>query len=173
MCNSCTKKFTKVTLAVCDGIGDDYSNKNISIIDFGKPYNRVVRVFLFPFRLLSFSLKYEYCIYHLHDPELLIIGLLLIIKGKNVVYDFHEDFPKQVLSKHYLSHFTRIFISKSFKLLECTFTPLYSGIITATPSIRQNFYRYNKNTIDIRNYPILIDNNNCIKFSLRTNIIID
>ena len=32
-------------------------------------------------------------VYHLHDPELLPLGLWLRRRGKAVIYDVHDDFP--------------------------------------------------------------------------------
>ena len=41
-------------------------------------------------------------IYHFHDPELIPVGLLLRARGKQVIYDIHEDLPKDIMSKFYL-----------------------------------------------------------------------
>src|ERR1700758_2901239 len=41
--------------------------------------------------------------YHIHDPDLLIAGLILRAAGKRVVYDIHEDLPRDVLVKTYIA----------------------------------------------------------------------
>ena len=100
-------------------------------------------------------------IYHLHDPELLRIALKLKKKGKKVIFDAHEDLPKQILSKKYINKYLRKPVSKAIEKYEKRVTSKLDAVVTATPFIRDKFLQYNKNSIDINNFPlsreILID----------------
>lgn len=92
-------------------------------------------------------------VYHLHDPELLRIALKLKRKGKIVIYDSHEDLPRQILGKPYLKF--KGLISYLVERYENYITKRIDGIVTATPFIRDRFIKINPNTIDINNFPIL------------------
>ena len=46
-------------------------------------------------------------IYHIHDPELLLIALKLKKRNKKVIYDAHEDLPRQILTKHWIPKIIR------------------------------------------------------------------
>ena len=50
-------------------------------------------------------------LYHFHDPELIPVGLLLKCTGKKVIYDIHEDVPKQIMSKEWIPILLRKFVS--------------------------------------------------------------
>ena len=93
-------------------------------------------------------------IYHFHDPELLRIALKLKRKGKVVIYDIHEDVPKQILSKHWINKYLRKLVSNLFKSYENYIASRLDYLITATPVIEQIFKQVNPNTIAINNYPL-------------------
>ena len=95
--------------------------------------------------------------YHLHDPELLRIAKRLKQSGAKVVYDAHEDLPKQLLAKTYLPIFIRKILSSFFEKYEKTIAKKISGIITATPLIADRFKKYNPSTVFVGNYPELTD----------------
>lgn len=91
-------------------------------------------------------------IYHLHDPELLRIALKLKRKGKKVVYDAHEDLPRQIAGKDYLP--LKKIVSWTMEKVENFVSARVDGVITATPYIAQRFQKINAHTIDINNYPL-------------------
>ena len=94
-------------------------------------------------------------IYHFHDPELIPVGLRLKRKGKKVIYDVHEDVPRQILSKGWIAAPFRKIISWMAEHYENRAVRQFDCIITATPYIRDRFIKINKNSMDINNYPLL------------------
>jgi glycosyltransferase involved in cell wall biosynthesis len=105
--------------------------------------------------VLAHALSVNADIYHLHDPELLPIGMKLKKLGKKVLFDSHEDVPKQILGKHYLHPLLSKFISKFYAFYENYACSRFDGIVAATPYIRDKFKLINQRTIDINNFPIL------------------
>ncbi|MDN4526104.1 glycosyltransferase family 4 protein [Fictibacillus fluitans] len=94
-------------------------------------------------------------VYHFHDPELMVIGLLLKRKGKKVIYDVHEDVPEQVLSKQWIPKPLRKNISVSVRRMEKFAAAKFDAVVTATPTITRRFKTYNANTVTVHNFPIL------------------
>jgi len=96
-------------------------------------------------------------IYHLHDPELLQIAGTLLQTGAKVVYDAHEDLPRQILGKHYLPTSLRKPIAKLVEGYENNVAAKLSGIVAATPTIRDRFLKVNPHVVDVKNYPMLTE----------------
>ena len=101
------------------------------------------------------ALELDADIYHLHDPELLRIAVKLKNKGKKVIYDAHEDLPRQILSKKYLKPIVRKLISSRIEKYENKVAKKLDVIVTATPFIRDRFLKVNPRTTDINNFPII------------------
>lgn len=141
-----------VFLIVADGLGDE-KYFGISIIDVGKLNRRIARMCLTPFKILIRARRLKADIYHFHDPELLPIGLLLTWSGSQVIYDAHEDVPRQILSKHWIPASLRPLVSWSIEKLENCIVKRLAGVITSTPHIAARFKIINANTVDINNYP--------------------
>ncbi|WP_180074655.1 glycosyltransferase family 4 protein [Acinetobacter sp. YH12116] len=145
----------KCSLIVADGLGSYVDDNKINIIDVGKPNSRLDRMKNSPQRILQAALKLDADLYHLHDPELLQIALNLKKAGRKVIFDAHEDLPKQVLSKPYLNKFNAYIISFIVKYYEKFICSKLDAIVTATPVIRDKFSKISKKAIDINNYPLL------------------
>ncbi len=95
--------------------------------------------------------------YHIHDPELLMVGLILRAAGKRVVYDIHEDLPRTVLSKTYIAKPIRVPLMWVVELVENAAARYMSGLVAATPAIAKRFCAKNNNTVVVNNYPVLDD----------------
>jgi glycosyltransferase involved in cell wall biosynthesis len=94
-------------------------------------------------------------IYHLHDPELLPIGLFLKGNGKRVIYDAHEDVPRQILSKYWIAPSRRKIVAGIFEAFEDFAVRRLDAVVTATSHICDRFLRSGCNAVDVNNFPKL------------------
>ncbi|MEX1014728.1 MAG: glycosyltransferase, partial [Candidatus Paceibacterota bacterium] len=92
-------------------------------------------------------------IFHFHDPELIPIGFLLKFFGYKVIYDVHEDVPKDIKSKKWLPFYLRKFLPFIMKWLEKRAINAFSGTIVVTRAIENRLT--SENTYLIQNFPII------------------
>lgn len=164
MCSSLAKAGYYVYLVVADNKG--YEEKNgVKIFDIGKPTGRLHRMLKTSALVYKRALQLDADVYHLHDPELLPYAYLLKLKGKKVIFDSHEDVPRQILSRHYLNKALLKIISCGFETVENFICKRLDYVIAATPFIRDIFAKSTSHIIDINNFPILgeLENNNLEK----------
>ncbi|MDP2583723.1 MAG: glycosyltransferase family 4 protein [Candidatus Palauibacterales bacterium] len=90
-------------------------------------------------------------IYHLHDPELLPVGLLLRLRGHPVVYDVHEDAPRQMRAKPWIPGPLRPAVAGLTGAAERIAARWLSGIVVANPVSVQRFPP--ATTVLVRNFP--------------------
>lgn len=106
-------------------------------------------------RALKLAKEIKPDLVHFHDVELLRLAIPLKRLGIKVVYDSHEDTPKQILSKYYIPLFWRKPIAQAFKTYEHWVTSKIDLVVGATPEITGNFERRGLNAINVNNFPLL------------------
>lgn len=169
MCSSLAMNGYNVALVVADGLGEE-NKKGVRIFDVGaKTGGRLSRMSKTVFKVYSKAKALNADIYHLHDPELIPIGLMLKLQGKKVIFDAHEDLPKQLLAKPYLNLFLLKILSSVVFVFEKITSPCFDGIVAATPYIRDKFLKINRLTIDINNFPVIGELNTAIFWSDKKN----
>ena len=154
MCRSAAAAGHEVTLIVADGLRDEVKD-GVRVVDTGASHGRIDRMLGATRRVLKSALAHDADLYHLHDPELLGIGLVLKRRGKHVIFDAHEDLPRQILSKAYLHPVARRSISRAASILEKFACRRFDAVIAATPTIRDKFEHLGIHSVNISNFPLL------------------
>ena len=131
----------------------DTVEEKVRIVSVKKHRSRFARMTRTVWRVFQAAKALDADVYHFHDPELIPVALLLRKSGKNVVYDVHEDFPKDLLFKPYLPLWSRQLLSRlaeGFEKLACRH---FSGLVSVTPSIAARLQTVNRRTVIVCNYP--------------------
>jgi hypothetical protein len=121
------------------------------VIGVGPGRNRVDRATRTVWRVFRAARRERARIYHLHDPELLWAGLLLKLLGHKVVYDVHEDTPKQIMNKFWIPWWAKRVLSIGTMLMERAAAAALDGIVAPTPSIAERFPP--GKTVVMQNFP--------------------
>ena len=153
-CITLSKDF-EVYLIINDKI-NQITNESVKVIEINNSSkNRLSRFFKAANEALKKAIDINADIYHLHDPELLRIALKLKKRNKKVIYDAHEDLPRQILTKHWIPKIIRKPIAYFVEKAENNIVKKIDGVITATPTINERFDKLNNNSINVNNYPII------------------
>lgn len=115
---------------------------------------RLLRMLLTTFRVFRAVRALRARVYHFHDPELLPWALLLRLSGAAVIYDAHEDVPRDILSKAWIPGWLRRPLAWGFEFVEDFVARRLDAVVTATPHIRDRFLAAGCCALDINNYPI-------------------
>ena len=120
-----------------------------------RPGSRLERMLRTSWAVFRAGVRERGALYHLHDPELLLFGVWLQLTGHAVVYDAHEDAPRDILSKHYLPRPVRAVLAVLVDALERAVCSAFAGVVTVTAPIAARFDP--RRTVVAHNYPLLAE----------------
>lgn len=153
-CSSLANAGYDVSLVVADGNGSEVKN-NVRIYDVGLIEKRISRILNTTKNVYNKAIELDADIYHFHDPEMIPTGLKLKKAGKKVIFDSHEDFASDLLTKNYIPFLLRHIMSTTFKLYDMWACKKFDTIVTATPAISKLYSDRGCKTVIINNFPII------------------
>ncbi len=159
-CNSLARAGYEVHLLVGQSSSDfsdssaeeGQTDRGIFLHGISLPANRWKRLFFGNRRMYKKLLELRADLYHFHDPELLPVGLKLRKRGKAVVYDAHEDLPRQMLSKAWLPAPLRRPLAVVVEKIENFFASRMSAVVAPTPHLQRRFAKVNGKSVQVANF---------------------
>lgn len=145
----------RVGLLVADGLGAEQC-RGVRISDLGSVGpSKLVRPFQGFRRALRFLRSCRPSVLHFHDPELIPVGIAAKAMGIRVIYDVHEDVPRQLLGRESLGVISRQVLAAGAQVAEWIAARLFDAIVCATPRIAARFP--SEKTTVVQNFPILAE----------------
>lgn len=155
ICSSLSLGGYNTSLIIADGKGNEVKN-GVSILDVGAPTGgRLYRMTKTTEQIFEKAKEIDSSIYHLHDPELIPIGLKLKKLGKKVIFDVHENIALQIKEKKFIPFFLRSMVSMLYRKYEISALKKFDALILAEQSYIKYYLNLNKNTEVVLNMPDL------------------
>jgi glycosyltransferase involved in cell wall biosynthesis len=149
----CQSGLGSVSLFVADDMGDEQW-EGVKIRDVGKHgFGRFGRAVLGSIAMWRALREVRPALVQVHDPELLPLALALRATGTRVVFDMHENLPKEILTKEWISKPLRWLLSRfagAFQRFACNLIPT----VFAETSYAVDFPSARAGVV-VLNYPLL------------------
>ncbi len=155
-CSSLAEDFDVHVIAI--GEKDEVFN-NVHIHALPKSSSRFNRFFLLQIKLLIQAFKVNAKVYHFHDPDLILFGLIQKLLGKKVVYDMHELVYYQINDKEWLGNgFMKKMVSSIYLMFEKIGVRCFDKIVIAEDGywtyVNEKHKKHINKFIAIRNFSI-------------------
>lgn len=150
-CRSIAKAGIETYLVVGDGLGEELL-EGVCIIGTKKSPNRLHRMTIGAARVFKRGVSLQGQIYHIHDPELLTVGLALKFAGKKVVFDSHENVPSQIALKAYIPKLIRPLVAGFYRRLERVILRRLDGVVTATAQQALEYCQLGVAVVSVENF---------------------
>jgi hypothetical protein len=136
-CRSLIEAGYRVVLIVASP--DDPGVPGLLVRRLPRAGSRLRRVSVSAWTALRLALRERGDLYHVHDPELIPMALVLKLSRKRVVYDAHEHLPRQVMSKQWIPAMLRGPVARAAGGLEWLADRFLDGIVVANASTAPRF----------------------------------
>lgn len=128
--------------------------EGVSIQPVFRPGGRLSRFTLTACDIVRRALAAKADLYHFHDPELIPAGLFLRLCGRRVIYDVHEDLPRQIMHKEWIPALLKPLIAATVGLCEAVACRMMSALVAAEPVTARRF-RGARQMAMVQNFPRL------------------
>jgi glycosyltransferase involved in cell wall biosynthesis len=134
----------------------DETRAGVRVRGLPRPRSRTGRPLLW-LRLLGRALRLRADVYHLHDPELLPLGLLLAtLTGRPVVYDAHEYYRDEIATRRWLPRPLRRPAAEAVHVLETLAARRLAAVVAVNDHMAASFRaRGARRVVAVHNYPPL------------------
>lgn len=150
-CVSLAKEGLDVSIIVpWDEVLDD---QYVGFLNVHKEESRKKRFLKTTWSVLRTAIRNKAELYHFHDSDLIPAGFVLKALGRKVVYDVHEDLPRQILSKPWLSPFLKKPMSLVASAMEFAAGHVLDAVVAVTPYIASRFPQ--DKVCLLQNYPLM------------------
>lgn len=156
-CTSLSESGYDVTLIVNDNKPTEFFC-GVTIYSVNREYSSRLQRILAIKSILKKALEIDAQIYHLHDPELLLIAKKLKKKGKKVVFDSHEFYYEQIRTKPYIPKAIRRLIAQCYYKYETNVMKSIDAVVGVKPLLVEGkeidpFSFRCKKVVFLGNYP--------------------
>ena len=132
---------------------EDFKKDNVQILAVPLPRKGWEQLVKCPWKIFLKAFRQpKDSIFHLHDSELLLVGIILKLLGRTVIYDAHEDTPLQISYQHWIPGLLKKPYAWFYFVLEKLAGWWFDALIVAEPVIAK-YFPANKVTL-LRNFPI-------------------
>lgn len=132
----------------------------VTILSTGMSFNsdRMKRILQGVKAVYEKALQVDADVYHLHDPELLSIVKKLKKLGKKVIFDSHEFYARDILSKNYIPVFLRHIIAEIYYSYETAAMKSIDAVIVPCQTDDKFSFTHRAKIVGyVNNYPRLED----------------
>ena len=158
MCRSLANAGHEVHwVAACNDMPEYELVDGVHVHFIPRPAGRFSRVWKTARVVCQKAISLQGQIYHFHDPELIPFAAKMASKNRPVIYDAHEDLPKDLVDKDWVPGWAGRMMAMPIDWGERFGSFRFAAVIGAEEAIEERFRGVAPKTLSIHNYPQLSD----------------